>query len=234
MSNDTTTRPASDPAPYRCEHCDDSVPHEHLDVRAVIEDARDTARSRALRRLVGAGIVLAAALVVTLVAAGVAVTLGALALTAAGWVVVTVAALGVVGAARARTSDARALVTGALVSAALVPLVALAVATLVGGRPAAVVVGATWLACGAIAEGGKARTWRALLLTEGDDGERARARAVAQRGRAPQGAGRWLVRGVAVGLAVWLLAAVPAVVLVLVPLSVALTALAGARSARRV
>lgn len=233
MSNDTTTRPAPDPAPYRCEHCDDSVPHEHLDVRAVIEDARDAARSRALRRLVVAGVVLVAALVLAVVVAGVAAALGSAALTAAGWVVVTVTALGVVGAARARTSDARALVTGALVSAALVPLVALAVAALVGGWPAAVVAGATWLACGAVAEGVKARTWRALLLTEGDDGERARARAVAQRGRAPQGAGRWLVQAAAVGLATWLLTVVPAVVLVLVPLSVALTALAGTRSARR-
>lgn len=230
MSNDTTTRPAPDPAPYRCDHCDDSVPHEHLDVPAVIAGARARALSVARTRLVVAVVVLAAAGAVALVAAGTGATLGAAALTAVGWAVVTAVALGVVGAVRSRASDTRALVVGALTSAGLLPLVALVVALVVGGWAAAAVAGSVWLLCGALAEGLRARTWRALLLTEGDEGERARSRAVAKRSERPAGAGTWLAQGAAVGLATWLLTAVPVVVVVLVPLSVALTALVAARA----
>ncbi|MHB1064229.1 MAG: hypothetical protein ACYC1Z_07065 [Georgenia sp.] len=233
MSNDTTTMPASDPLPSRCEHCDDSVPHEHLDVKVVIEESRTRARDRAVRQLALAAAFLIVAAVVAAVAAGIGATLGAAALAAAGWVVANAVALGVVGVLRARTSDGRALVSAALTAAGLMPLVALLVAALVGGWPAGLVAAATWLLCGAVAEGLRARTWRALLLAPGDAGERARARAVGERANVrTAGAGHWLVPGVAVGLATWLLTPLPVAVLVLVPLSIALTALAASRTAR--
>ncbi|WP_418605870.1 hypothetical protein [Georgenia sp. SUBG003] len=115
--------------------------------------------------------------------------------------------------------------TAALASAALTPPAALAVALLAGSWTGALVAGATWLAAGAGAALARARTWRAVLLTPGEAGENARARAVAERGAdSPGELRRWLVQGLLVAAAVVLLAAVPATVVVLVPLAVVLAA----------
>ena len=232
-TTDTAT-PATDAAePYRCEHCDDSVPHQHLDVRAVVDAARAGARRHATRLLVVAVVLVAAALTAAVAVTGWAGALGALALSVGGWLLVTAVAVVVVGLRRERTSDGRALITGSLTSAALLPLVALGVALVVGGWTGAVVAGSGWLLCGALAEAVRARSWRALLLAEGDAGEQARRAAVAQR--RPAGAREvalWLVQGALVAVSAALTSLLPVVVVLLVPLSVLLTvalALPGAR-----
>ncbi|WP_127130627.1 hypothetical protein [Georgenia sp. SYP-B2076] len=236
MSQHTTNAAAPAPAddPYRCEHCDDSVPHKHLDVRAVVDAAREGARRHALWMLVVAGVLAAAALTAGVAAAGAPAAIGALATTVGGWLVATAVAVMVVGLARARTSDTRALVLGSLASAALLPLVALAVALVVGGWVGAVVAGAAWLLCGAVAEGVRARSWRALLLAPGDAGEHARGAAVAQRRPAgvPELA-RWLVQGALVAVCAGLTALLPVVVVVLVPLSMVLAVGAAQQAVRR-
>jgi len=221
-----TTDPAEPAAhAYRCEHCDDSVPHEHLDVKALVDSSRTRARARANRMALLAGLALVATAVLGSVVDGAGHSLVAVGLTALGWVVVTALALVVAGAARRRTSVGRAVVAAALVSAALTPLALLAVALLAGGWTGALVAGATWLAAGAAAALVRARTWRALLLTPGEAGEHARARAVAERGAdRPGEQRRWLVQGLLVAAAVVLLTAVPAAVVVLVPLAVVLAA----------
>lgn len=225
MTAHTTDVPEPTAHSYRCEHCDDSVPHEHLDVKALVESSRTRARSGAVRMAAVAAGLLAVTGALATVAGGAGHTLAAVGLTALGWVVVTVLALAVAGAARRRTSEGRAVVTAALTSAGLTPLAALAVALLAGGWTGALVAGATWLAAGAVAALVRARSWRALLLTPGDAGEHARARAVAERGiDAPGGVRRWLAQGALVAAAVALLGVVPATVVVLVPLAVALAA----------
>jgi hypothetical protein len=226
MSTNATAGPG--PAAHACDHCDTSVPHEHLDVRAIVDTARANARRRAVTMVAAAAVVTVAAVVVTVLVATPSEALGALALTAAGYLVVTAVGVAVLGAARARTSDRRAVVLAGLVSAALAPCVALAVALTVG-VPGAAVAGATWLLGGALAEAGRARTTNRLLLTEA--GETARAAAVATRGALPPGTlPRWVAQGAFVALATWVLALVPLAVVALVPLAVALAAL-GARRA---
>lgn len=224
MSQDST-RPSAAPTGGGCAHCDDSVPHEHLDVRAIVEASRagETARARTMTVLAAAVTLVATGLAWWLGGAGPA--LGAVAVAATGWVLVTVCALAVLGAARSRAGDARALVVASLTQAGLTPLVALAVAVLTGATwPVALVAGGTWLLCGALAEVVRARSWGRMLFAPGEAGEHARARAVADRGRGRGPGLAWPVQGAAVAAATWLLGPVPLAVVVLVPLAVALAA----------
>ncbi|WP_152202432.1 hypothetical protein [Georgenia thermotolerans] len=232
--SDHTTAPSAAATTYRCEHCDDSVPHEHLDVAAIVSAAARTALVRAGWMLALALVLTVAAVAVAVADAGLGAALGALVPVVVGWLLVTAAGLAVVGAVRARSSDARALVAGGLTTAALTPVAALAVALLAGpGWPAALVAGGGWLLCGAVAALVRARALGLLLQAPGEAGERERARAVAGRDR--QGWDdqvRWLLQGVALAVATWLLGLVPAVVAVLVPLSV-VAAVAAARRGLR-
>jgi hypothetical protein len=229
MSEHTTTAPSPSPASYRCEHCDDSVPHEHLDIAAIVAAARRSALRRSVMMTAAAVVVVAVALVVAVGAAGTGAAVTALAVTVVGWVMSTAIGVAVAGAVRGR-STAGALIVGALTTAALAPVAALAVALLArAGWAGALVAGGGWLLCGAVATLARARTVRALLLTEGDAGERARAGAVAQRGQAGWADTlRWLLQGVMVGVSAWLLTVLPVLVVVLVPLAVVL-AVAAAR-----
>ncbi|MDD9205827.1 hypothetical protein PU560_05010 [Georgenia sp. 10Sc9-8] len=216
----STTNPSHAPA---CEHCDDSVPHTHLDVRAVVDGERARARRIAVLELALAAVLLAGATVLAVVRDEPG-ALWAAVVVAVGWVVATAVGVGVTGVLRARSSDVGALLGGSLTAAAGVPVVAVAVALVVpGGALVAVTAAAAWLGCTAVAELVRARAWRRLLLEPGPAGERARGRAVA--GDAPGTARtvlRWTAPGVLVGACVWLVGLVPAVVVVLVPLSVAL------------
>ncbi|MFD1504549.1 hypothetical protein FE374_05745 [Georgenia yuyongxinii] len=229
MSEHTTTAPSPAPASYRCEHCDDSVPHEHLDVAAIVGAARRSALVRAVTMIATAVVVIAVAMVVAVGAAGTGAAVSALTITMVGWAVATAIGVAVVGAVRGRSSSG-ALIVGALTTAALAPVVALAVAVLArAGWAGALVAGGGWLLCGAVATLARARTLRALLLTEGDAGERARAGAVAKRAQAGRAdVVRWLSQGVLVGVSAWLLTLLPVLVVVLVPLAVVL-AVAAAR-----
>ncbi|GAA1622583.1 hypothetical protein [Georgenia ruanii] len=232
--SDHATAPSAATTTYRCEHCDDSVPHEHLDVTAIVTAAGRAAVVHAGWMLALALVLAVAAVAVAVADAGLGAALGALVPVVVGWLVVTAAGLGVVGAVRARSSDARALVAGGLTGAALTPLAALAVALLAGpGWPAALVAGGGWLLCGAVAALVRARAVRLLLVAPGAAGERERVRAIASRGRDDWGQqARWLLQGVALAVATWLLGLVPAAVAVLVPLSV-VAAVAAARRGLR-
>ncbi|MFH5822403.1 hypothetical protein [Georgenia sp. AZ-5] len=222
MTNDTTAAGPRATEPHYCEHCNDSVPHEHLDIKAVVAGARRDALREAGWMTAASAVAAGAAAGLAAVAAGTAPALTALGVTVAGWVVTTLAGLGVLGATRARLADSGAVLAGSFTTAALTPLVALAVALLTGGGWAvALVAGAAWLLCGALAALARARTYRALLLQPGEAGERARSAAVA-RSRRP---GRrepvsWLLQAVAVAVCVWALTPLPALVVVLVPLAV--------------
>jgi hypothetical protein len=230
-----------------CAHCDSTQPHEHLDVSAAVRERR-----RALALSAGAHVLVVAALAGSLAALTAVpttppVVVVALAGTAA-WAVAT--ATGVLAAGFAHRTDggrrrrgaSASLVIGALVTGAVTPLTALAVALLVppsdAAGPLAVAgwAGLGWLGAASAAEIAGAVRLRGLLLRPGPAGERARADAVrdARPGTSrPDGGFRRDVRAIggvllaALVFTAWTvtLMLVPAAVVVLVPLHVAGVAL---------
>ncbi len=241
ISHEMTDTPAA-AEPYVCPHCEDTHAHEHVDSRAVVLDRR--------RRLaVVSGV---RAVLVLLALVGVLLTLPAtagLALLGAGvlaWLVATAVGLLVAavdlsrraGEAGRSAADERRLVTvsvltGAALTPALALLVALAGRVLVAGSDAgaaalvAAAGAAGWLTASATADVVRALRLRALLGAESRAGEVARASAVRTRDSAdewPQ-LGTVVITAAVVGVWVALCHLLPAVVVVLVPLHVALVAL---------
>ncbi len=240
-----------------CEHCDESVPHEHLDVPSIVRARRDSL-VRSSAAAAAAWLLLAVAPLAAAAAtgaAGAATTLGSTLLGMLAWGLAT--AVGLVAAGRARRRSARgpaaSLATGALAAAAVTPPLALGVALVAGSagaQPAVVALGAGagWLTAALAAEVVGSLRHRSLLLAPGPDGEAARAGAVewsrphsgvgdsARR----RGAGRdelerlpgAVVAGAAVGTWVTVLSVVPVLVVVLVPLHVGAVALLGRRRIR--
>lgn len=230
----TTDSPAAPGAPTppaaSCEHCDDSVPHEHVDEQPLVEGYRG-----ALRRSVTGVAVLGAALAVAVVLGGLDVAL-AIPLGAMAWTVSS--ALGVLTLSVVRTSRSTpvGVVAGAVTTAAVTPLLALLVAVAAGGDPgwraAAAVLG--WLAVSGTVAGIRAERLRGLLVAHTRDGEAARSGVVRTGGRpSPWVEAGWLVLTAAVlGLCVLAAAVLPVVVVVLVPLNAALAVLSRRWAAR--
>lgn len=241
ISHEMTDTPA--PAePYVCPHCEETHAHEHVDSRAVVLAHR--------RRL---AVVSAARIVLVLLAVvGVLLWLPAtagLALIASGvlaWALATAAGLLVAsldlarqgGQGQAAGAGSRRLVTvSVLTGAALTPVAALLVAlagrALVDGTgPGAAAMVATaagtgWLTASAAADVVRALRLRSLLGAESRAGEVARAAAVRTRDRADEWTQLATVVVTAAVVALWvgLCHQLPAVVVVLVPLHVALVAL---------
>lgn len=212
---------STSPAAARgCTHCDPAVPHEHVDLPAVVAAARRraarTASLQVLLTLVALGAVAAATRGGT--------TLLAVPAAAAAWLAVTGVGLVVAGTVRRRSGPGRAVLAGALTTAALVPVASLAVALLLpGGWLTAAGAAAGWLAATAGAAAVRTRAWRRVLVTAGREGDQARQAALADRDRrAGRDVGVWAVQGLAAGLAVAVLGPLPVAVAVLVPLAVVL------------
>lgn len=211
-----------------CEHCDGSIPHEHVDVRAAVAESGTRLRRRLTRD---------ARLTQVLVLAGLAAhllvdrSLGALALAvlvgATGWFLGTLVALALTSA----RADRRGVVLGAAALAALVAPTG-AVATLATGHVGAVLsAAAAWLACAGAAQVVRTRTALRLLDRPGREGEALRQ--AATHGRLPGGVDLgWL--GHAAGVLAWgaPAAVLPATLVVTVPLHVALTLGAAVRAQR--
>lgn len=220
-----------------CAHCDSTLPHEHVDVGAVVR-----ARRRALLAWSAAYVGVLAVAAAALSALSPTTAPGPLPLLLAGalgWAATTAAGVITAGLANQGRPDRRAeanLALGAMASGALTPVAALAVALLLGsagpGRAAAW-AGLGWLAAASAAEVASRLRTRALLLAPGDAGERARATAVHLR--APRdGAALLGALAAAATFALWLavLALMPVLVLVLVPLHAATVALLALRKIR--
>lgn len=241
ISHEMTDTPA--PAePYVCPHCEETHVHEHVDERAVVLAHR--------RRLVVVSairtVLVLLALVGVLLWLPVTAGLTLVASAVLAWALATAAGLLVASVDLARRgsqgqvagADSRRLVTvSVLTGAVLTPVLALLVA-LVGravvdgsGAGAAALTAAAaatgWLTASAAADIVRALRLRALLGAESRAGEVARAAAVRTRDRADE----WpqlatvVVTAAVVGLWVGLCHLLPAVVVVLVPLHVALVAL---------
>lgn len=230
----TTDSPAAPGAPTpqvaSCEHCDDSVPHEHVDEQPLVERYR-TALLRGVAGVAVAGAALAVAVVLGGLDAAFAIPLGAMAWTVAS-------ALGVLtlSLVRTRRSTPVAVIVGAVTTAGVTPLLALLVAVAVDGsagwRAAAAALG--WLAVSGTVSGIRAGRLRELLAGHTRDGEAARSGVVRTGGRpSPLVEAGWLVLTAGVlGLCVLAASVLPVVVVVLVPLNAALAVLSRRSAAR--
>ncbi|MGC5615937.1 hypothetical protein [Georgenia sp. Z1491] len=226
MSFSTLPTPASaDAHGAGCSHCDDSVPHEHIDVRAELTAA---ARRSRRRSLVVTGIA-AAPLVLGLVLAVLDGAAGRAALLAlavgAGWLVAS--AVGVVLVRRVgRRSSRLGIAAGAATTAALGPVVGLA-AAMVTGAPVslatALVAGGAWWSASALADTLAAVAWRRSLFEPGDAAEVARTQAIAGREENLALPLAWFVQGPAVAVAALLGGPLAVAVILLAALCAALS-----------
>lgn len=216
--------------PYVCEHCDDSVPHSHVDEKPLVDAYR--------RELLGALVAVAALAVLWLAATLLLAREAAFAtvLGAASWVLAT--ALGLVAFALTRRSrpGAAAVIVGAVTTAAVTPLLALLVALLTPGGVAAraVAAGLGWLVASAVVTGVRTVRLREVLVADTREGEAARSGVVRTAGRpSPYVEAGWLVLTAGVtALCVAATALMPVVVVVLVPLNAALAVLTRRQQAR--
>jgi hypothetical protein len=227
----TTDSPA-DPqtAATTCEHCDDSVPHEHVDEQPLVEGYRAALR-RGVAAVAAVGATLAVAVLIGGREAALAIPLGAVA-----WTVCSALGLLALSVVRSRRSTPVAVIAGAVTTAALTPLLALLVAVAAGGdvgwRAAAGALG--WLAVSGTVSGIRAGALRTLLAAHTREGEAARSGVVRTAGRpSPLAEAGWLVAtGAVFGLCVLAAAVLPVVVVVLIPLNAALAVLSRRSAAR--
>jgi hypothetical protein len=209
--------------PYVCDHCDDSVPHRHVDEKPLVEGYR-TALRRSVLGVAAVGLLLAVAVVLGGRAAALAIPLGA-----AAWTVSSAVGLLVLSLVQTRRPTPAAVIAGAVATAAAAPLLALLVAAAsdgaIGWRALAGTLG--WLAVSGTVSGIRAGQLGALLTSHTREGEAARSGVVRTDGRpSPYIEAAWLVAtAVVFGLCVAATAALPVLVVVLVPLNVALAVL---------
>lgn len=209
--------------PYVCEHCDDSVPHEHVDEKPLVEGYR-TALRRSVLGVAAVGLALAVAVLLGGRAAALAIPLGAVA-----WVVASAVGLLVLSLVRTRRSTPAAVIAGAVATSAAAPLLALLVASAadggIGWRAAAATLG--WLAVSGTVSGVRAGQLGTLLTAHTREGEAARSGVIRTGGRpSPTIEAAWLVAtAVVFGLCVAATAALSVLVVVLVPLNVAVAVL---------
>ncbi|GAB2620250.1 hypothetical protein GCM10027067_35220 [Pseudactinotalea suaedae] len=216
--------------PYVCEHCDDSVPHQHVDERPLVESYR-----RDLLRAVLA----ACAVSVVWLALGLTTAWGSVLgviLGMAAWAVATAVGVLFFLLTRRGKPAATAVIGGAIATAAVSPILALLVAFLTPGPIAAraVVAGLGWLVLSTLVTAVRAGRLRAQLVAHTRDGEAARSAVVRTGGRpSPYVEAGWLVgTAVVFGLCVAATAALPVVTGVLVPLNAALAVLSRRLQAR--
>lgn len=229
----TTAEPDAPHAdPYVCEHCDESVPHTHVDEKPLVEGYRRSLRGSVMG-VAAVTVAIAIAVLVGGLDSALAIPLGAVA-----WTVCSALGLLVLSLARTRRSTPAAVVAGALASAAAAPLLALLVGAVAGGgagwRGAAGALG--WLAVSGTISGIRAGKLGRILTAHTREGEAARSAVLRTSGRpSPYAEAAWLIATAAVfGVCVAATALMPVLVIVLVPLNVALAVLSRRWQARAV
>lgn len=201
-----------------CSHCDGSVPHEHIDVRAELTAAARKSRTRSSILLTVAVVPLVTGLVLAAVAGNVLEGLFLVLAVVTGWVLAT--AVGVVVAQIVGRRSVRfGLASGTAATSALGPVVGLAAGiglSLASDAPlaAALVAGGTWWTMSALVDAFASAAWRRSLFAPGDVAEQARSQAIAGRKDTQVVSLAWLVQGPAVALAT-VLSGLPALAVVL-------------------
>lgn len=203
---------------HGCAHCDSGEDHSHADEHDAVTAYRAALRGAdSVRAVLAIGLLL---LAVTASATGL--------LTGAGsWLVATIVGILALVLARLRIHTPRAVVLGSLISAAAMPLLALATSTIAGdGWAIGLAAGSGWIVLASCAELRRDRTLASTLIAHTRDGEAARQAVTFAAPTSPWVELTWSVlTGVLFGVWVWATGAVPLIVLTLVPLQVALAAL---------
>jgi hypothetical protein len=216
--------------PYVCEHCDDSVPHQHVDEQPLVEEYRRDLL-RAVLAACGVGVVWLAACLVLARDSSLGLLLGALA-----WAVATAVGLVAFLVMGGRRSAATAVIAGAIGTAAVSPILALVVGHLTPGPlwSRALTAGLGWLVLSTLVTGVRTGRLRDQLTAHTRDGEAARSAVVRTGGRpSPYVEAAWLVlTAIVLGLCVAATTAMPLVTGVLVPLNAALAVLSRRLQAR--
>lgn len=216
--------------PYVCEHCDDSVPHQHVDEQPLVEGYRQDLL-RAGLAVAGLGVVWVAAGVLLARDSAFGLMLGGLA-----WAVATAIGLVAFLVMGGRRSAATAVIAGAIGTAAISPILALLVGFLTPGPiwARALTGGLGWLALSSLTTGVRTGRLRDQLTAHTRDGEAARSAVVRTGGRpSPYIEAGWLVAtAIVFGLCIAATAALPLVTGVLVPLNAAFAVLSRRLQAR--
>lgn len=206
--------------PYVCEHCDDSVPHQHVDEQPLVEAYR-RALLRAGLLAAGAALIWLAAAIILAWDSSYGLLLGSLA-----WAVATAIGLVVFLVVQRSAGGATAVIAGAIGTAAITPILALVVAFLVPGPMWArgLTSGLGWLVLSLLVTGIRTGRLRDTLTAHTRPGEAARSAVVRTGGRpSPYVESAWLVAtAVVFGLCVVATALMPILTGVLVPLNAAL------------
>lgn len=209
--------------PYYCEHCDDSVPHTHVDEQPLVERYRRDLM-RAVLAVAAVGVIGLAVVLVLAMDAAFGLVLGL-----AAWAVATIVGLIVFLALRRARTTPVAVIGGAIATAAVSPILALVVAYLAPGTigARALAAGLGWLAVSALVTAVRTGRLRDQLVAHTRDGEAARSAIVRTGGRpSPYIEAGWLVLTALVfGLCVAATALMPVLTGVLVPLNAALAVL---------
>lgn len=228
MSSSTLPTPSTaDAHDAGCSHCDGSVPHEHIDVRAELTAAARTSRLRSGLLLAIALVPLVVGLVLAAASDQIGEGLFLVVAVVTGWILAT--AVGVVVAHLVgRRSVRLGLASGTATTSALGPVVGLAAGiglSLASGAPlaAALVAGGTWWTASALVDAFAAVAWRKSLFEPGDVAEQARAQAIAGRKDRRFVSLAWLVQGPAVAVATVLTGPPALAVLLLAALCAALS-----------
>src|SRR5699024_416685 len=171
-----TATPADDPATdsvaasiaaHSCDHCDSTEDHTHIDERAKVLAFRSAMRGADI----GRALVAVALLLVAVTFSGLGLLAGA-----AAWLLVTAIGMVALSAANRVRPAAQAVLLGALVSAAAMPLLALAISQTVGtGWQVAVAAAAGWLALSGGTEILRNRGLAGTLVAHTREGEAARS-----------------------------------------------------------
>ncbi|UFU05299.1 hypothetical protein [Ruania halotolerans] len=241
----TDTHPSDAPGAHVCPHCDATHEHDHIDERAVVAVLRSRLlRYAGVRIAVGVlALATAALLGPSLLIASAAAALAWALVTAIGMTAATIDLAHKPSDGRSRAQESRFVLVSVLIGAALAPVAALGLALLAPlvptGSPQphlawALAGAAGWFAGAAGAEVVAELRLRHLLGSDTRPGEVARENAVRLREHTREG--RILIAVLAtagaLGLEILLCLWMPVVVVVLIPLHVAVAALAGRWHAR--
>ncbi|QGH70098.1 hypothetical protein [Pseudactinotalea sp. HY158] len=235
-----TATPADDPATqldassaaepgapaHTCEHCDSTEDHSHVDERSAVLAYRSAMRATdVLRALIATALLVVAVMLSS----------GGLLAGAGAWLLATAVGMGVLSIATRTRPIGQSVLLGALVSAAAVPLLALAVSQLVGpGWRIGLAAGAGWLVLAGGTEILRNRGLATTLVAHTREGEAARAAVAAGAPTSPWVDWSWsLLTGALFGVWVWLTGELAIAVVTLVPLQVALAALSRRLTHRR-
>lgn len=212
------------PAAHSCDHCDSSIPHSHDDPFIATHNYLAKAKRLAIIRLV---LIVVAVIALPVISALTDTSTLAFVFGVLGWFIVMAA--GLLSLNAQPKPGAKAFLISAIVAAAVTPLVALGIGVLRPGTSEAspIITAATagigWLLAGLAVDLIRMRQLEALVKSDSRDGEAARDALGRLDDTQTAELGWSIFTPVLVGCYIWLIIALPLIVIVLVPLHVVIS-----------